>query len=122
MLGDGSISLIFKGEGKYSMTMDVYSLNYLNHLNYNIYRQLTDIKLYGYPNINLPQHKGKEITQYHFTSKTHPVYTALHSLWYKWYNDKNKYHKIIPYNIYEMFSEISLAYWIMDDRYFDWKS
>ena len=121
MLGDGSISLSkkFKGEGKYSMTMDVYSLNYLNHLNYNIYSQFTDTKLYAYPNINLPQHKGKEITQYHFTTKTHPVYTALHSLWYKWDKDKNKYHKIIPYNIYEMFSEISLAYWIMDDGYFD---
>ena len=102
------------------MTMDVYSLNYLNHLNYNIYSQFTDTKLYAYP--NLPQHKGKEITQYHFTTKTHPVYTALHSLWYKWDKDKNKYHKIIPYNIYEMFSEISLAYWIMDDGYFDWKS
>ena len=121
MLGDGSISLSkkIKGEGKYSMTMDVYSLNYLNHLNYNIYSQFTDTKLYAYPNINLPQHKGKEITQYHFTTKTHPVYTALHSLWYKWDKDKNKYHKIIPYNIYEMFSEISLAYWIMDDGYFD---
>ena len=78
------------------MTMDVYSLNYLNHLNYNIYSQFTDTKLYPYPNINLPQHKGKEITQYHFTTKTHPVYTALHSLWYKWDNDKNKFHKIIP--------------------------
>jgi len=35
MLGDGSISLskIHKGEGKYSMTMDVYSLKYLHHLN-----------------------------------------------------------------------------------------
>ena len=78
------------------MTMDVYSLNYLNHLNYNIYSQFTDTKLYPYPNINLPQHKGKEITQYHFTTKTHPVYTALHSLWYKWDNDKNKFLAAAP--------------------------
>jgi len=37
---DGSISLskINKGEGKYSMTMDVYSLNYLHYLNENNYR------------------------------------------------------------------------------------
>jgi hypothetical protein len=44
MLGDGSISLskIKKGEGKYSMTMDVYSLNYLNHLNDTIYSQITN--------------------------------------------------------------------------------
>jgi hypothetical protein len=68
ILGDGSISLskINKGEGKYSMTMDVYSLNYLNYLNENIYSQFTNTKIYAYPNILLPQHKGKEVTQYHF--------------------------------------------------------
>jgi hypothetical protein len=82
MLGDGSISLSKgnKGEGKYSMTMDVYSLNYLHHLDEKIYSQFTDIKIYPYPNILLPQHKGKEITQYHFSTKTHPLFTALHSV------------------------------------------
>jgi len=100
------------------MTMDVYSLNYLHHLNDNIYSQFTNTKFYAYPNILLPQHKGKEITQYHFKTKTHPLFTALHSLWYKWNNEKNKFIKIVPLNISEMFSEISLAYWIMDDGYF----
>jgi LAGLIDADG DNA endonuclease family/Proton-conducting membrane transporter len=121
MLGDGAISLSKgrKGEGKYSMTMDVYSLDYLHHLNDNIYSQFTDTKFYAYPNILLPQHKGKEVTQYHFKSKTHPLYTALHSLWYKWDNEKNNFIKIVPLNISEMFSRISLAYWIMDDGYFD---
>jgi hypothetical protein len=44
MLGDGSLRLskLNKGEGKYSMTMDVYSLNYLHHLNEKIYSQVTD--------------------------------------------------------------------------------
>ena len=38
MLGLGSIRLNKKnGEGKYSMTMDVYSLNYLNSLYKNIW-------------------------------------------------------------------------------------
>src|SRR6202012_3619760 len=121
MLGDGSISLskINKGEGKYSMTMDVYSLNYLHYLNENIYSQFTNTKIYAYPNILLPQHKGKEVTQYHFKTKTHPLFTALHNLWYKWDIEKNKFIKIVPFNISEMFSEISLAYWIMDDGYFD---
>ena len=47
MLSDGSISLskFNKGEGKYYMTMDVYSLNYLNYLNENIYSQFTNTKL-----------------------------------------------------------------------------
>lgn len=95
ILGDGSISLskINKGEGKYSMTMDVYSLNYLNYLNENIYSQFTNTKIYAYPNILLPQHKGKEVTQYHFKTKTHSLFTALHNLWYKWDNEKNKIHK-----------------------------
>jgi len=82
MLGDGSISLSkkFKGNGIFAMTMDVYSLNYLNYLNDNIYSQFTDTKIYPYPNILLPHHKGKKVTQYHFKTKTHSLYTALHSL------------------------------------------
>ena len=121
MLGDGSISLSKnnKGQGKFSMTMDVYSLNYLHHLNQNIYSQITDTKIYPYPNILLPHHKDKKITQYHFRTKTHPLYTTLHSLWYKKEDETNKFIKIIPLNISEMFSEISLAYWIMDDGFFD---
>ena len=121
MLGNGYISLsrFNKGKGKYSMTMYVYSLNYLHHLNDNIYSKITNTKFYAYPNILLPQHEGKEITQYSFKTKTHPLFTALHNLWYKWDNEKNKFIKIIPFNISEMFSEISLAYWIMDDGYFD---
>ena len=86
------------------MTMDVYSLNYLNHLNENIYSKITNTKFYAYPNVLLPQHTGKEITQYHFSTKTHPLYTALHSLWYKWDEDKSKFLKIVPLNISEMFS------------------
>jgi len=46
MLGDGSISLskFNKGEGKYAMTMKVNSLNYLQHLNEDIYSQFTNKK------------------------------------------------------------------------------
>ena len=49
MLGDGSISLskINKGEGKYSMTMDVYSLNFLHYLNENINSKFTNTKNYA---------------------------------------------------------------------------
>ena len=102
------------------MTMDVYSLNYLNHLDQTIYSQIKDTKFYAYPNNLLPQHRGKKITHYHFKTKTHPLFTALHSLWYKWDNIENKFIKIVPLNIFDMFSEVSLAYWIMDDGYFDY--
>jgi hypothetical protein len=82
MLGDGSLSLSKskKGKAKYSMTMDVYSLNYLNHLDQTIYSQITDTKIYAYPNNLLPHHRGKKLTHYHFKTKTHPLFTALHSL------------------------------------------
>jgi hypothetical protein len=67
MSDDGSINIskVNKGEGKYAMTMKVNSLNYLQHLNEDIYSQFTNKKFYVYPNNSLPQHKGKEITQYH---------------------------------------------------------
>jgi hypothetical protein len=76
MLGDRSISLskVNKDEGKYAMTMKVNSLNSLQHLNEDIYSQFTNKKFYAYPNNSLPQHKGKEITQYHFRTKTNPFY------------------------------------------------
>lgn len=118
MLGDGSLSLSRpdKGKGKFSMTMDIYSLNYLHH---SIYNQFTETKIYPYPNILLPHHKGKKVSHYHFKTRTHPLYTTLHSIWYKKDEEANKFVKIIPENIKEIFSEISLAYWIMDDGYFD---
>jgi hypothetical protein len=79
MLGDRSISLfkIHKGEGKYAMTMKVNSLNYLQLLNEDIYNQIINKNknFYAYPNNSLLQHKGKEITQYHFRTKTHPFYS-----------------------------------------------
>jgi len=59
MLSDGSLSLskFDRGEGKYSMTMDVFSLNYLNYLNQTIYSQFTNTNSYAYLNSLLHQHK-----------------------------------------------------------------
>lgn len=111
MLGDGSINRgRGKGAGKYSMTMDAYSLNYLTHLYQKIYGQYSGTKIKGYPNLSLTQHKDKQITQYQFSTRTHLLFTALHDIWYKWDEEKNKFIKIVPLNISEMFSEISLAY------------
>ena len=85
------------------MTMDVYSLNYLNHLDENIYSKFTETKLYPYLNVLLPHHKDKEVTQYQFKTKTHPLYTELHSICYRLDMIENKYIKIIPSNIFEIF-------------------
>jgi hypothetical protein len=101
------------------MTMKTNSLNYLKFLDLNIYSLFTkDNKFYPYPNPLLPHHFGKEISQYHFKTKIHPIFSELHSLWYKKDEETKRLRKIVPYNISEMFSEISLAYWIADDGYF----
>ena len=42
------------------MTMDVYSLNYLNHLSKDIYSKFTDTKCYPYPSILLDLNKDKK--------------------------------------------------------------
>lgn len=39
-------------------------------------------------------------------------------MWYKFDSLNNKYIKCIPYNIKNYFTAISLAYWIMDDGYY----
>jgi hypothetical protein len=82
MLGDGNLSLSKSntGKAKYSMTMDIYSLNYLNHLDQTIYSNFTDTKFYVYPNNLLTQQRGKEITHYQFKTKTPLLFTALHNL------------------------------------------
>lgn len=125
MLGDGSIQYSknklgkYSGEARFSMTMDSYSLNYINHLYETIYKEFSSAGIISYPNIKLPQHIGKTVTQYSFNTKSIPEFTALHNILYKWNNEENRFIKIIPLNIEEMFSPISLAYWIMNDGYFD---
>ena len=106
MLGDGSISLFkkTKGNGTYAMTMDVYSLNYLIHLYENIYSKYTETKIYPDLDVLLPLHKDKEVTQYQFKTKTQPLYTELQGIWYRLDNKENKYLKIFPSNIFEIFS------------------
>jgi hypothetical protein len=126
MLGDGSIQYNnilsnnqIRGNARYGMTMDTYSLNYLNHLYEKVYGQFSLSGIHPYPNIKLSQHFGKTVTQYHFHTRSIPLFTELHNIWYTWNDDVKRFKKIIPSNINEMFSNISLAYWIMDDGYFD---
>jgi hypothetical protein len=61
MLDDAFINFSYfnKGISKYSMTMVVYFLNYLQYLNENFFSKFTNTKLYVYPNNLLPLHKGK---------------------------------------------------------------
>lgn len=78
MLGEGSIRLAknregkYYGETKYSMTVDTYTLSDLTHLYEKIYGQNSSSGLHAYPNILLPQHLNKTISQYSFSTRSHP--------------------------------------------------
>lgn len=61
---------------------------------------------------------GIQVVQFHIFTKSIPLFTCLHSLWYTWDPILMKYIKVVPANISLMFSPLSLAHWIMDDGYF----
>ena len=126
MLGDGGIGYsnlkrdrIASGNARYGMTMDTYSYDYINFLFNTIYYNYSKSGLRPYPNPKLLKNQGKLVTQYHFNTRSLPLFTYLHSIWYVWNDDLNKFVKIIPKNLNSMFSVLSLAHWIMNDGYWD---
>ena len=87
MLGDGSIGYPNlgrdgepKGNARYGMTMSAKVKAYLQSLFDTIYAQYSNSGLHPYPNVNLPQHANKAVTQYMFNSRSLPIFTALHKL------------------------------------------
>lgn len=44
---------------------------------------------------------------------------TLHSMWYTWNTTTNRYVKVVPMHIEEIFSERSLAHWVIEDGYYD---
>lgn len=61
-------------------------------------------------------------TQYWFGLKSLPLFTDLHKLWYqpsKKNGLTNKYIKIVPKYLENQFTEITLAFWIMGDGYWE---
>jgi hypothetical protein len=131
MLGDGSINYpnrtrdtkrgkkgLSTGNPQYKITIDAYSYDYIMFLYKEVYSQFSYKNPYPYPNINLPQHNDKKVRQYHFGTRCLPLFKELHNIWYRYDKDLNKYIKIVPYNIRDMFSPLSLAIWLIDDRYF----
>lgn len=133
-------------EAKFGMTLDSNSLNYLQHLYDNVYKEFSSclrlkifqrkifysgrlikkkiffflisryisLSKYSFSSFFFFNKKAtKTVKQYSFYTKSHPLFTSLQQLWYKWDESQNKFIKIIPMNVSEMFSELSLAYWIM---------
>jgi hypothetical protein len=89
LLGDGFIqrakpqeNKIVSKKGRYAMTSSTKNSPYLIYLFETVYKTYSLSGLRPYPNPNLPQHKGKEITQYTFCTCYDPLFTYLHSIWY----------------------------------------
>jgi hypothetical protein len=88
MLGDGCIRYHnmardgqASGNARYEMCMSVQAYNYMLSLFNTVYAQYSSItKFIAYPNVLLPQHVGKAITQYYFCTRSLPIFTAIHSI------------------------------------------
>ena len=101
------------------MTMSAKALGYIQYLLDTVYAPFINSGLSPWPNTALPQHAGKVITQYYFTSLAHPIFTSLHALWYVWDSELNKYTKIVPLYLAEVFTGVFIAHWLMEDGYWE---
>jgi hypothetical protein len=127
MLGDGSIGYnnmsrnnnVPKGNCRYRMTIMASAVDYMQCLFDKIYAPFSNVALHPYPNPAKAGNENVPVTQYNFSTKSLPLFTTLHSLWYRYDVETSLFVKTIPDCIDEMFSEISLAHWIMEDGYFD---
>lgn len=118
LLGDGHIS---SGDNSYRLQFTFASniLDYVNHLKFNVLKEVcNDSKPTPYPKEN-PK-------QYWFASKAMPLFKDLHSQWYKInnninYKNRDKFIKVLPKNIYDLLTPISIAHWLMGDGYYNTK-
>lgn len=106
---------------RYKMTIKTSRIDYIKFLCQNVfYHSGEKINLHPYPNIELSQHKGKEVLHYAFDTRARPFYTDLHIKWYDWSDEgKGGYIKVVPGDIRKYFTSESLAHWIIQDGYFD---
>ena len=120
LLGDGHLRFTHKdvngkvrGNAHYAMTLKHYDYTY--YLWKEIYSPIcTTSPLRPWPN---PVVTGKIPSQYAFNSRNLPALTELHSQWYRFNKEKNKFIKIVPLDIGDVLAPIGLAHWIMGDGY-----
>lgn len=82
MLGDGHIRHPSPaGTARYSMTMGVFAQHYMQLLKSTVFNPFcTDLALGQWPNINLPQHIGKFVSQYTFGTRMSQFFALAHSV------------------------------------------
>lgn len=126
ILGDGSVRYPnfsrdrkASGNARYEMTMSAAAYGYVMSLYETVYAQYSSSGILPFPNLLLPIHAGKSVTQYYIATRSLPIFTALHTLWYRWDATLDKFVKISPECFPDMLGPVALAHWIMEDGYFD---
>ena len=118
LLGDGYIKRL-KNTARLEFTFSSKILHYVNYLKFNMLKEIcNDTKPTPWPKDNP--------SQYWFSSISMPILQNMHDEWYKLNIDKkdssNKYIKILPSNIYDLLTPISIAHWLMGDGYYETRS
>lgn len=113
LLGDGHIRYDPLNNpqvnGRLEFTFSAKIIHYINHLKFGVLSSIcTDSSPTPWPK--------EQATQYWFSSKRMLVFSELHSYWYE--NVDGIFVKILPKNIEELLTPISLAHWIMGDGYY----
>lgn len=108
ILGDGCISKT----GNLNFCHSIKQIEYINHC-YDLFKNYTKsgIKIY----------KNKRNNKIHkiLAFDTKAIFKKELSIFYIFDGINKKRIKIIPNNINELITPVSIAYWIMDDGYFD---
>lgn len=108
LLGDGSLVKKYKGGGTYfKFAQGLIHFGYLEHV-FSLFKQVGYVEMKA-PSMGTSVIKGVTYKWAQFSTKSIKKWNELHSLWYV---DKIK---VIPTNIQELLTPVSLAYWFMDD-------
>lgn len=108
LLGDGSLVKKYMGGSTYfKFAQGLINSDYLHHI-FDLFKQAGYV-LMDAPSIGKSVIKGTTHEWYQFSTQSIPAWNALHALWYV--NGV----KVVPANIYDLLTPISLAYWHMDD-------
>jgi hypothetical protein len=123
LLGDGSLHKNKKGldglpkpSSNANFVITLKNKEYVDHLWQNIYFTICTKTV---PTPRPKPKTGLPTTQYNFKSRALPSLTLLHYQWYKWFEYKKGFIKIVPLNIEELLvtASIGLALWILDDGF-----
>lgn len=108
LLGDASLVKKYEGGATYfKFTQGLVNFGYLQHV-FDLFKYAGYVLMEA-PSIGKTVIKGKTHQWYQFSTQSIPAWNALRALWYV--NGV----KVVPANIYDLLTPVSLAYWHMDD-------